>query len=407
MDPISILALSGAAGFFLLKNTGSNPTQDARAPGLALHDALANGIEVNSLVVADGTLQLGGTAPVVVQPQPINAGAVLGTAAGIVTTTLGIITAVGGGSLTAGVSAIAGGVAAGAAVAAAVVAIIGFVVLSSFLVFNEVDALSKGRKFYLGNLYTLATAIENAVQPLLKGVSANDASDIAKCFAYAAVRGFNRSQIAFTLNTNRSDLNPVDNNLHLDYWADRARCLHEIGYIQAPVRIGPQGPSMDLFWNTAIDATVEGHIFGDNTTYAQTTQRLAALNLWHPATTAGNEEDCADFIGRAMGAMNIVQHNYGSGNGFLNFSGDMQLLSDPNGKAGTLVQYGVVGLKRGLPEEYAPGVRGQSTACQMLSLTQVPLVRNTSTGTVSDFDGKSGLHWFYIESTNTAKTVIR
>lgn len=370
---------------------------------------------------ADGSFSFGGRAPKkdAMASQPVNAVQVLGSIMGVVVPVLGVVAAVGGGSLTAGIGIIASAVGAGAAIAVAILAIVGAIVILSFSVFSEVDGLSKGRAQYMSDLRKMANSVRDAVrqninadqmpgsnQPQKDGL----ADKWAACFAFLVVRGYNRSQIAYCLSN--SDIvnnafasgNGTTNEYIINHWADRSRCIPEKGYVYNEDQ-NHQALLIMMGQRAQVEGTIESILFPpsaqwsrEGLTCADAIEDLKSAGVWHPVSTPGNEEDSADFLGRALGCTNVAVKHWSA-------NGGTEIIFNAAQNAKRFVSFGMIANRKGLPTD-APYF-SKSAAQQAAESVPYFASVDVQNGTVTDTDGNSGLKWFYDETVQTNQTVVR
>lgn len=409
MDPIT-LGIAGLAGFVLVKKI--SPTTPS--PGDTTPSAgTSHGAPIVSQLTKTANFSLGAKKAEPLAAQPLDGAKVLSTAIGIATTAVGVVAAVGGGSFTAGLGSIAGAVGAGAAIALAVVAIAGFVVIVSMFGASEIDGLSRGRRQYMSDILILTDSIRNAIlnaerqpsSPSNGGATPSDEllGKYASCYAFAAVRGFNRAHIAWCLhNSDAIDQVNTTNEFIISHWADRSRCIEEEGYISNLTGANAFIAKTMGTYDSTDERTIETHLFGTGS-YVQACSDLIAANMWHPSTSPGNEEHSADFLGRALGCTHVANSNWATqGRG----GGTITVVLNAEENAGRYLADGMIGIKEGVP--------GQGRIFSNVPVLGDALVLATRTaaidrgqGFIRDLDGNSGLKWFYNETANTGTTVVR
>lgn len=390
----------GGAGYLLLKG---KQTADAKQPApnaqgevvvggkvvavtnlSVLHDAALKGLVVHT-TVAEGGFRIGGPlAKAAGNNASTSVGATLATITGTVGAGLGIVAAVGGGSVAAGLHAIAAGASAAGPMAIAIGAIVGFVIIMSIGIGREVSNLNHGRDGYMDDLSKLAGAAHDAVSQVLTGTTPTNVDAIARCFAYATVRGYNRAAIAFA-DHQRDQFSPRSNEQNVGYWADRAMCIPEEGFISAIPPI--QRQIYDAAGIPYSINSLELQLFAADT-YEATKARLGGL-------FDKTAEDCADFVGRAvrckhMADSNLVNMDLASVN--INIDGPIQY-------ARIYATMGCVGYRDGAPDtelqNHRPSAHDYSN------------VLDAQQGTIKDLDGNSKLVYCYNESAIAGTAVIR
>ncbi len=411
MDPVTT-GLAVAAGYLIVRKV--SPVVPSKNNPPFTGTGTNHGSGIIAKVTGSDSFQLGGPAATQPKQEALDASKVIATTLGIVTTTLGIVAAVGGGSLSAGLATIAGGVAAGAWIAVAIVAVVGFIVITSIMGYDEVNGLSMGRKQYMANALALTNGIRNAIMVAEHTPSApsngalapsdDDLQKYAACYAFACVRGFNRSQIAWCLNhSDAIDTVNTSNDYIINHWADRARCIPESGYISNLQ--GPDKVVAQLFGTyDAQDAnTIETHLFGSKSSYAQACTELAAKGMWHPPTSPGNEEHSADFLGRALSCTHVANA------GWWLQGGNKSVPTNATGAALIFLACGMIGVKEGIPgqAEVYRGVTQPQRDEAYNYLTARVAAWNSQSGTLSDLDGNSGLSWYFNETAEIGRTVVR
>lgn len=418
MDPITI-AIAGLAGYALVKaktandekkpdngGSGSGSTGHVGAPG-TLGGEGPKGL--TSTRVSAGSFHLGGTAPVALQSQPVDAGKVLGTISGAVALGVTVVTIIGGGSLSAGFAtletALASFVPIGTIVALVII-IIAIVVAVCFLVISQIQEEEKELRYgtagYMEDLRQLFISIKAALMSNVtsalgdKKLSPADTAMVdkyASCFAFVAVRGFNRAMVAQAtqyvwqgVQDGRGDIQHVRYQ-DMQYNAVRGKCVWELGWV-SDYDLATKNTQVYLGqWEDVRGGTIESNFFPVKS-FAASMAELRAARIWGTSVEAFNQEDSADFLGRALAVQKWSQ-----GSTFRN----------PWECAVQALYSGMIGRKCGLPGD------DEVTTSRQLNAANPTLASalDQHAGTLADIDGKSGLRWYFDESQTTGQTVVR
>ena len=371
-----------------------------------------NRLAIHSLPTQDGSFVLGGKPSAIQVATPVDAGKVLAGIGSGLAVGVTVVTVIGGGSLATGLGTISAALASFVPIGTIVVFIIFIVAAIVAIIFFGVSSIDEdnrqlqyGRAGYLDDLKKLFVSVNDAMHASLengldgKKLSAADQKHIDKyirCFSFAVVRGYNRAMMAWvtseiwgTYMDGRYAGQSLKQATHtaVEHYAARGACQWEEGWI-TDLDASTKGIQIYLGqWEEVPGGTVESNFFTEGS-YAQCVAELRAAKFWKTSVEKENQEDSADFLGRAMAVKKAEPR--------LN-------IFNPFEGAKIAVLRGMIGRKAGIPNE---DIAVNSTVGWVKSGAAYVSI-DMNSGTVSDVDGNSGLKWYFDETQSTGTVVVR
>lgn len=396
--PLAYFGLAGLGALALKSSHDKSQIVDniVSPKNFALDGAIASkgAIVLKSDKLDFGSFQLGGVAAPVIPSIGLDAGAVLGTVGSVIGTGATLLTIIGGGSLAAGASAASAGIASAGPYVAIVGVIVGTIVMASIIGFQEIESLSKGRKWFVAHLDEIAAASAKGVRPAILNLSEEQTTEVANMFGYCVARGYNRASIQFVLQGlvaqaranvfGATYVTQRDIEYQTGHGADRALCLPESPYIVSPFLAVKDIPQEIR----DTDPSLEYRLFGKS--FSAMVARNS--NVWNARFEAE-----ADFIGRS------VRCTYMAIKGMVTPStGGLTISTSVQEDVARYVGAGCIGIHEEAILFWPNGPDYPSPVYGAYSSIQ-----DTSKNLVKDVYGKTGLSWYYVESLNLKTAVIR
>ncbi len=291
----------------------------------------------------------------------------------------------------------------------AVIVAVSAVALFIFFAYVEVDRLSKGRKWYAEQLRSMARAAIASLQTALNAspLSEQQRKDFCNLFGYYLARGFNRANVNRCSMLTGNLLDVVGNlpyELRIGYWADRAMCIPEAGYVQS-MNLRNAG----LRALAPLEDSIEYTIL-DGNTCDETEGRLRGV--WHVQL-----EGVADFVGRAIACTSILNQQNAPRPDNMVTMGCIGL-QEPTGVAIAELQvsqdsgHGWLDVKGKQYVDASGDViewtrEGYGAVMASSTMPDGSLIYDGNRRCVNDGTRRTMLSWFYEESKNMQHAVVR